>query len=260
MSIKAQADLASPLSDDDLYRYSRQILLPEIDVLGQQKLLRARVLIVGAGGLGCPVALYLAGSGIGHLTVCDSDSLDLSNLQRQIAYSSSDVGVNKAQLLRQRMLALNPTLEIHALDQRLQAEMLIEEVKKADLVIDASDNFATRFALNDACSAEKKPLISGAAIRLQGQISVFRLDLGRGPCYRCLYNEEAEASRESCNTDGILGPIVGIIGSLQALEAIKILTATGDTLAGRLLIFSAISTAWRTVMLHRDPACQVCAE
>lgn len=246
--------------DDDLHRYSRQLLLPEIDLTGQQKLLQARVLVVGAGGLGCPVALYLAGSGVGHLTICDSDSLDLSNLQRQIAYCTSEVGTNKALLLKNRVLALNPTIEIQALDQRLEEEMLTEQVRRADLVIDASDNFATRFALNSACFAAKKPLVCGAAIGLHGQISVFRLDLGHGPCYSCLYSEEADADNDSCSTHGILAPIVGVIGSLQALEAIKILTGMGDSLAGRLLIFSALATSWRTVVLHKDPYCKTCRD
>lgn len=248
------------LNDDDLYRYSRQMLLPDMDIEGQRKLLRSKVLIVGAGGLGCPAALYLAGSGVGHITVCDSDSVDLSNLQRQIAYSTAEIGENKARLLVQRMRALNPSIQAHALELRLRKENLQEQVRQADIVIDASDNFLTRFALNDACFAEKKPLVSGAAIRLQGQISVFHFDLSHSPCYRCLYNDEADAPGETCSASGILGPIVGVIGSLQALEAIKILAGIGDTLAGRLLIFAADSLAWRTLTLHKDPSCKLCGQ
>lgn len=259
MSTTLQARLPT-LNDDDLYRYSRQMLLPDMDIEGQRKLLRSKVLIVGAGGLGCPAALYLAGSGVGHITVCDSDSVDLSNLQRQIAYSTAEIGENKARLLVQRMRALNPSIQSHALELRLREESLQEQVRQADVVIDASDNFLTRFALNDACFAEKKPLVSGAAIRLQGQISVFRLDLSHSPCYRCLYNDEVDAPVETCSASGILGPIVGVIGSLQALEAIKILAGIGDTLAGRLLVFTADSLAWRTLTLRKDPSCKLCGQ
>lgn len=245
------------LDDHQLLRYSRHILLPQFDVAGQQRVSAARVLVVGIGGLGSPVALYLAAAGVGQLVLADHDRVDVTNLQRQIVYTSDDVGQFKVDAARVRLQQLNPLINIATVAERLQGEPLQQQVAQADLVIDASDNFATRFALNAACVHARKPLVSGAAIRMEGQVAVFTNTGHDSPCYRCLYRDENEAA-EACSQSGVLGPVVGIIGSMQALEALKILAGIGASLAGRLLLFDAQRLEWRTLTLRRDPHCPVC--
>jgi adenylyltransferase/sulfurtransferase len=245
------------MDDNQLLRYSRQILLPRIGTEGQQALLDARVLIVGAGGLGSPAALYLAAAGVGQLVIADDDKVDLSNLQRQILHRHSDIGKPKVDSAKDTLSALNPDVEITALHTRLQGELLKTETARADLVVDASDNFDTRFAVNRACVETATPLVSGAAVRMEGQVSVFLPNDPDSPCYHCLYRE-GEDPEQTCADNGVLSPIVGIIGSIQALEAIKVLLKLGDTLCGRLLVFDGLYNEWRSMKLRRDPACPVC--
>ncbi|MFZ5593599.1 MAG: HesA/MoeB/ThiF family protein [Pseudomonadota bacterium] len=246
------------MNDEQLTRYSRHILLPQIDFAGQEKLLHSRVLVVGMGGLGSPLGMYLASSGVGHIVICDDDRVDLSNLQRQIIHRTADIGRNKVDSACDTMLAINPGIEISVVRARLAGEALAGQVRLADVVVDACDNFATRFALNEACVAEARPLVSGSVIRTEGQVTVFRADRPGGPCYRCLYKESEEAA-ESCAESGVLAPVAGIIASIQAVETLKILLDAGDTLAGRLLLLDALAMTWRTVRLARDPACPVCS-
>jgi len=246
------------MDDAELLRYSRQILLPELGIEGQERLRASRVLIVGLGGLGSPVAMYLAAAGVGHLVLSDHDTVDLSNLQRQIVHGLGDLGRAKVVSARETLKELNPLVEVTPLSQRLQGELLLRQVRLADAVVDATDNFATRFLLNETCVALRKPLVSGAAIRMQGQVSVFNLHPGESPCYRCLYPEQAEPE-ESCTETGILAPLVGIIGSIQALETIKVLTGIAEPLDGRVLLLDARSMDWHTVALRRSPDCPVCS-
>ena len=241
------------MHDDQLLRYSRQIMLPQIDVAGQERLLAATALLIGLGGLGSPAAMYLAAAGMGHLILVDDDTVDLSNLQRQILHGTPDIGRPKTASAADSLRRLNPDVKLTLIDRRLEGEALREQVRRADVVLDGSDNFATRFAVNDACVAEGVPLVSGAAIRMEGQVSVFRND-GTGPCYRCLYTDEGELDT-ACSTNGVLAPVVGIIGSIQATEALKLLTGIGDTLHGRLLLLDALHMDWRTLKLKPDPAC-----
>lgn len=246
------------MNDTQLLRYSRQILLPQIDVAGQQQLLQSRVLIIGVGGLGSPVALYLAAAGIGHLTLVDDDQVDLTNLQRQIIYETRHLHCDKTIAAQEKLHALNPDIRIVTYDKKLVGETLRTQVKIADLVIDCSDNFETRFALNAACVVAKKPLISGAALGFEGQISVFLLNQNTSPCYHCLY-EESKETEESCQQTGVIAPLVGIIGSMQAIEAIKILLDIGQSLCGKLLLLNAQTLQWRTLKLSQDPDCPVCS-
>jgi adenylyltransferase/sulfurtransferase len=246
------------MNDDQLLRYSRQIMLPAIGIEGQERLLASRVLIIGLGGLGSPVAMYLAAAGVGHLVLVDFDRVDLSNLQRQIAHTTDRIGEPKVASARESLLALNPECRVETIDQMLEDEALAAEVAKADLVIDCCDNFATRFAINAACVAAETPLVSGAAIRMEGQVSVFNGQPG-GPCYRCLYSDEGTED-ETCSENGVLAPLVGIIGSVQATEAIKVLTGAGETLSGRLLILDALRMEWRNLKLKADPNCPVCGK
>jgi adenylyltransferase/sulfurtransferase len=245
------------MNDEQLQRYSRQILLPQIGLEGQQKLLDSRVLIVGLGGLGSPLAMYLAAAGVGHLVIADYDKVDLSNLQRQIIHRTSDVGRNKTDSACDALLALNPGTQVTAINERLTPGRLAAEIFQADVVADASDNFATRFALNAACVQTKKPLVSGAAIRMEGQAAVFDLRRDDSPCYRCLYRDEP-GEEEGCAQLGVLAPLVGIIGALQAVEVIKLLLNIGVTLTGRLLLLDASTMEWRGVKLSKDPDCPVC--
>ncbi|OGI49468.1 MAG: hypothetical protein A3B81_01270 [Candidatus Muproteobacteria bacterium RIFCSPHIGHO2_02_FULL_65_16] len=244
------------MDDNQLLRYCRHILLPQVDIAGQEKLLRARVLVIGLGGLGSPVAMYLAASGVGRLVIVDHDRVDLTNLQRQIVHTTDAIGADKTASARRALLALNPEIEVTAINKKLDDRELAEQVRLADAVVDASDNFATRFAVNQACVREKRPLISGAVIRFEGQVSVFRPDRG-GPCYRCLYQETQEPA-ERCAETGIFAPVAGVIGSIQAAETLKVLLDIGRTLEGRLLLLDATSMEWRTIELRRDPACPVC--
>jgi adenylyltransferase/sulfurtransferase len=247
------------MDDKQLLRYSRHILLPQMGIDGQQKLLDARVLIVGLGGLGSPVAMYLAASGVGHLVIVDRDRVELSNLQRQIVHTTNAIGIDKSASAQQTLQALNPDIQITTFNKILNADELTEQVRQADAVVDASDNFATRFGLNRICVEQKKPLISGAVIRMEGQVTTFRADLPDSPCYRCLYKDMDEIA-ETCSETGVLAPVAGIIGSIQATETLKVLTGVGQTLNGRLLILDAQTMEWREIRLRRDPLCPVCGE
>ena len=228
------------MNDNQLLRYSRQIMLPLCDIEGQQKLLAAKILIVGAGGLGSPAAMYLAAAGIGSITIYDDDEVELSNLQRQIAHHTSDIGTDKVISTRETLNKLNPDIKVKAVKQRLAGEQLNVEVKAADLVLDCSDNFSTRFAINKACVNHQTPLVSGAAIRFEGQVSVFTPGKNNSPCYNCLYSSEGE-ELQNCSTNGVIAPITGIIGSIQALEAMKLMMTIGETLTGRLLILDGLT-------------------
>ncbi|MDH0293009.1 molybdopterin-synthase adenylyltransferase MoeB [Pseudomonas sp. GD04087] len=245
------------LSDNELLRYSRQILLPQIDVDGQLRLKDSRVLIVGLGGLGAPVALYLAAAGVGELHLADFDTVDLTNLQRQIIHDTDSVGVSKVDSAIARLTAINPDVKLVAHRQALDADSLDAAVAAVDLVLDCCDNFGTREAVNAACVAAKKPLASGAAIRLEGQLSVFDPRREESPCYHCLYGHGSEAEL-TCSEAGVVGPLVGLVGSLQALEALKLLAGFGEPLVGRLLLIDALGTRFRELRVKRDPQCAVC--
>ncbi|GAB4346727.1 MAG: molybdopterin-synthase adenylyltransferase MoeB [Gammaproteobacteria bacterium] len=239
-----------------MLRYCRQIMLPQVEYDGQQKLLDSHALIIGAGGLGSPVALYLAAAGVGRITLVDFDTVDLSNLQRQILHTSSDVGRLKVESGRDTLRRINPEVEVIPVAERLEGEALRERVDQADVVIDASDNFATRFLLNDTCWAAGKPLVSGAAIRLEGQVTVYDPRRADSPCYRCLYRDENELE-ERCSETGVFTPVVGMIGTTQAAEALKLLLGLGEPLVGRLLLLDVRTLEWRSVKLKRDPRCPV---
>ncbi|MBI3562129.1 MAG: molybdopterin-synthase adenylyltransferase MoeB [Gammaproteobacteria bacterium] len=245
------------MDDQQLLRYSRHILLPQIDALGQQRLLNSSALIVGLGGLGSPLAMYLASSGVGHLILADGDNVDITNLQRQIIHGSADIGKPKAHSAQQRLQLINPEIRITPVAQRLDDNALRHYVSHVDIVIDGSDNFTTRFAVNRACVAAKKPLVSGAAIRFEGQLSVFDPRIEGSPCYHCLYRE-GSGEEMRCSENGILAPLVGLIGSLQAIEAIKVLLGIGEPLVGKLLLVDALSMELRTIKLRQDPQCGVC--
>lgn len=246
------------MDDAQLLRYGRQILLTPVGIEGQQKLLAARVLIIGMGGLGSPVAMYLAASGVGQIVLVDHDRVELSNLQRQIVHTTESLGVAKVDSARKTLSALNPEVRIETIGHKLDDQELLREVARADAVVDASDNFATRFALNRACVTLKKPLVSGAVVRLEGQIGVFRPDRPDSPCYACLYRDTDAEDGELCSQFGVLAPVVGIIGSIQATETIKVLLDVGETLTGRVLLLDALTMEWRTIKLRKDPACPVC--
>ena len=245
------------MKDEQLLRYSRQIMLPQMDVAGQQKLIDATVLIVGMGGLGCPAAMYLAAAGVGHLIIADDDLVELTNLQRQVAHSQSMIGEPKVVSAQQTLLGLNPDLKITALQKRLEGSELSEAVGQADLIVDACDNFTTRFAINSACIEHGKPLVSGAAIRMEGQVTVFDSRNPTSPCYQCLYSQ-GDDENASCSENGVMAPLVGIIGAVQAMEAIKLLTGIGESLTGRLLLLDASTLQWREMRLPRDSSCGAC--
>ncbi|MFK5914534.1 MAG: molybdopterin-synthase adenylyltransferase MoeB [Woeseiaceae bacterium] len=244
------------MNDAQLLRYSRQIMLPQIDVQGQEKLLASRVLILGLGGLGSPIAMYLAAAGIGHLVIIDDDVVELSNLQRQIVHSTKDIGRSKVESAKQTLHELNADIKVDTFSQRLNEKELGNEVAAADIVIDGTDNFSSRFLLNSLCVKNKTPLISGAAIRMEGQVSVFN-NTETSPCYRCLYKDEGELDT-SCSNNGVLSPVVGIIGSVQATEAIKIILNIGESLDGKLLMLDALHMEWRSLKLKKDPHCPIC--
>lgn len=248
------------MNDNDLLRYSRHILLDGFDVDGQQKLCDSTALIVGLGGLGCPVALYLAASGVGHLVLADFDVVDISNLQRQIAHTETNIGVSKVESAKRAALAINSTIRITTLNQALDADSLLDQVSQADVVIDCSDNFVTRFAINAACVKAAKPLVSGAAIRSEGQVAVFDGARGDAPCYRCLYSDDVDSEQLACSEAGVLSPLVGVIGTMQALEAVKLLSGFGTTLRGKLLVFDAGTAEWRQLKLAKDAGCPVCGD
>lgn len=245
------------LTDQELLRYSRQILLQQVDIDGQLKLKSSKVLIVGLGGLGSPVALYLAAAGVGELHLADFDSVDLTNLQRQVIHDTSSVGMSKVDSALSRLQAINPEITLIAHRTALDADSLAQAVAAVDLVLDCCDNFATREAVNVACVAARKPLVSGAAIRLEGQLSVFDSRQPQSPCYHCLYGHGSDDAL-TCSEAGVIGPLVGLVGSLQALEALKVLAGFGEPLIGRLLLIDALGTRFRELRVKRDPACSVC--
>lgn len=245
------------MDDKKLLRYSRQIMLPKLDIGGQENLLKSHVLLIGVGGLGSAVAMYLAAGGVGTLTLVDDDDVDLSNLQRQIIHSTGAIGLPKVDSAKQKLHGLNPDIEVIALNRRLNDEELAACVRRADVVVDASDNFATRFQINSICVQEGRQLVSGAAIRMEGQLSVFAGHLDDMPCYRCLYRDETELAA-SCSETGVLAPLVGIIGSMQAVETMKLLVPMGQSLLGRLLVLDAMTMELRSLRLSKDPACPVC--
>lgn len=244
------------MEDEQLLRYSRQIMLPQVDAAGQQKLLASRVVIFGMGGLGSPLAMYLAAAGVGHLVIVDHDTVELSNLQRQIIHSSESVGQSKVDSATQQINKLNPETRVTRYAKKLDADLLENEITKADIVVDGTDNFAARFEINAYCVKHNTPLVSGAAIRMEGQVSVFNLTK-QSPCYRCLYKDEGELDT-TCSSNGVLAPVVGIIGSIQATEVIKVLLNIGETLDGKLLLLDALHMEWRSLKLKKDPACPVC--
>jgi molybdopterin-synthase adenylyltransferase len=247
------------VDDQQLLRYSRHILLDEVGIEGQERLRAAHALIVGAGGLGCPAALYLAASGVGKLTIADPDKVDLTNLQRQILYRTDSVGARKVDAARAALNALNPEVVIVPLAQRLDGKSLDPLVEASDVVLDCSDNFATRHALNRACVKARKPLVSGAAIRFDAQVAVFDLRKSDAPCYACLFPEDGAVEEVQCSTMGVFAPLTGVVGALQAMEAAKVLLGAGETLNGKLLLLDAKQSEWRTVRVTRDPDCGVCA-
>jgi adenylyltransferase/sulfurtransferase len=247
------------MKDDELLRYSRHILLPEVDISGQEKLLASSALIVGMGGLGCPVAMYLAASGVGHLGLADFDRVDLSNLQRQIAHGTQSIGKLKVESARETIAELNPDTRITCIEDKLSGKVLEENVAAFDIVLDCSDNFLTRFAVNTACVTTGTPLVSGAAIQLEGQVMVMNPADPNSPCYQCLY-DEADDSQFSCSENGVLAPVTGIIGAIQATEALKLIAGFGDLLSGYLLLLDAKTMQWQKFKLPRNPHCAICGD
>lgn len=245
------------MDDSQRTRYSRQVRLPQIGEAGQQKLLDARVLVIGMGGLGSPLSLYLAAAGVGHLVISDFDRVDESNLQRQIVHAESSVGESKASSARQRLLALNPRVVVDAIDYELDDDELDQQVMHADVVVDCTDNFTSRFVLNRACIARRTPLVSAAAIRFEAQLSTFDSRREDSPCYRCLY-PDTSVEGATCAAEGVVAPLVGIVGSLQAAETMKLITGAGEVLCGRLLLIDALSMEFQTMRLKRNPHCPDC--
>lgn len=248
------------LDDAQLMRYARHILLDEYGIEAQEKISAARVLIVGAGGLGSPAAYYLAAAGVGQITLVDDDEVDLSNLQRQILHNSARVGLNKAQSGQMTLQELNPLIQIEPLAQRLSDEDLDRLMPQHDLVLDCTDNFATRHAINRAAVRYQVPIVSGAGIRFSGQISVYDLRNDQAPCYHCLFPEADDVQELRCATTGVLGPLVGMVGCIQAAEALKVLGGFGEPLVGRLLSVDALTMQWHTVRFRKDPHCLVCSK
>ncbi|WP_018412308.1 HesA/MoeB/ThiF family protein [Methyloversatilis thermotolerans] len=247
------------MNDEQLLRYSRHILLDPIGIEGQERLLASRALVVGAGGLGCPAALYLAAAGVGTIVIADDDEVDLTNLQRQILHREHSVGRPKVDSARDALRELNPGCEVIPLKMRLTGDALMEQIAAADVVLDCSDNFATRHAINRGCVQTGTPLVSGAAIRFDGQIAVFDSRDDDAPCYHCLFPEADDVEEVRCAVMGVFAPLTGIVGTLQAAEALKLLARTGRSLAGRLLLLDALSMEWRSIGVPRDPGCAVCA-
>ena len=247
------------MDDQQLMRYSRQIMLPQVDLAGQERLLSSRALILGLGGLGSPVAMYLAAAGVGHLELVDFDTVDLSNLQRQIAHTTAGIGELKVESAAARLRALNPEVAIDCRAEELDDAALAEAIERADVVLDCSDNFAIRFRLNRLCAHHGTPLVSGAAVRMEAQVAVYPYT-PESACYRCLYKDEAAEVDMTCSENGVLAPLVGIVGSIQATEALKLLVGMGQPLAGRLLIIDALAGEFRTLKLRPDPDCPVCGQ
>lgn len=247
------------MNDNQLLRYSRHILLPQIAYEGQEALTQSHALIVGAGGLGAPSALYMAAGGVGTLTICDFDVVDLTNLQRQIIHTTQSVGINKAVSAKQSLQAINPEVVVNTVQEKSTEAAMSKLVKDADVVLDCSDNFATRYALNRLCFEHQKPLVSGAAIGFEGQVTVYDFRHPQSPCYHCLFPDDGSETDMRCSENGVFSPLVGMIGTTQAAEAMKLLMNIGTSLQGRLMLLDALNMEWRTIKLSKDPACKVCA-
>lgn len=245
------------MNDDQLLRYSRQIMLPQIDLEGQEKLNAARVLIIGVGGLGSPVSMYLATSGIGKLVLCDHDVVDLTNLQRQIVHDTPKVGQPKVDSAAETLRRLNPEITVETIPAKLDAAALLAQMQQVDVVVDCTDNLDTRLLINQVAVAARKPLVSAAAIRWEGQISVFQPWLGENPCYHCFYGKVGGIA-QTCSENGVVGPLLGILGSMQALEVIKLVVGNGETLTGKVMLFDGQALEWVSFKLPRDPSCPVC--
>lgn len=248
------------MNDQQLLRYSRHILLPQIAYEGQEKLALSHALIVGAGGLGSPTALYLGAGGVGKLTICDFDDVDLTNLQRQVIHATQSVGINKAVSAQKSLQAINPEITVIPIPRKSTEEEFTALAREADVVIDCSDNFRTRYTLNSICFNLKKPLVSGAAIGFEGQITVFDFRHADSPCYHCLFPDMGEDGEMRCAENGVFAPLVGMIGTTQAAEAMKLLLGIGESLQGRLLLLDSLAMEWRSIKLKRDPACTVCSK
>ncbi len=246
------------LNDAQLLRYSRHILLPEVGIDGQARIAGTSVLVVGAGGLGCPVALYLGAAGVGRLVLADGDTVDLTNLQRQIGHATASVGVNKAESLAASVRAINPEIDVYPIPHVLTGGALREAVAAVDLVVDACDNFATRHAVNRVCVAQRKPLVSGAAIGFSGQVAVYQPGRADSPCYHCLFPDATGEPEVRCAEAGVFAPLVGVVGAMQAIEALKLAAGVGETLTGRLLLWDGLHADVRVMKVPRDPACPVC--
>ena len=248
------------MNDDQLLRYSRHILLPEVGVEGQEAITSSRMLVVGAGGLGSPASMYLAAAGVGEIVLCDGDTVDLTNLQRQILHVAESVGMNKAESGRDALARVNPETRVSVVASRLSGEALEEQVAGVDVVLDCTDNFTTRHAINRACVKHRKPLVSGAAVRFDGQITVFDLRQPGSACYHCLFPEGEDVAEMRCAVTGIFAPLTGIIGAMQAAEALKLVVGCGDPLVGKLWLLDGLEMSWRQVRYGRDPGCAVCGQ
>ena len=246
------------MNDNQLLRYSRHILLPQIAYEGQERLTESHALIVGAGGLGSPAALYMAAGGVGALTICDFDAVDLTNLQRQIIHTTESVGINKAVSAKRTLNAINPDAVVNTVQDKSTEDAFEKLIAPADVVLDCSDNFATRYALNRLCFKLKKPLVSGAAIGFEGQVTVFDFRHQASPCYHCLFPDDGSETEMRCSENGVFSPLVGMIGTTQAAEAMKLLMGIGQSLEGRLLLLDALNMEWRTIKLGKDHQCAVC--
>lgn len=247
------------MQDKQLLRYSRQLMLPQIEIDGQEKLSKASVLILGIGGLGSPVSMYLAAAGVGTLCLCDDDKVEISNLQRQIVHHTNNINKEKVLSAQEQLIKINPDVNIKTLPYRLDEAELLEQVQQADVVVDATDNLESRFAINKACVAAKKPLASGAAVRWEGQVSVYQPYLEGMPCYHCFYGNVGSVDM-SCSTNGVVGSLLGVIGSMQATEVIKLITGAGETLTGRVQLFDALNMEWTQIELPKHPNCPVCGK
>ena len=245
------------MNDQELLRYSKQIMLPQIDVEGQQKIIDSTMLIIGMGGLGSPTALYLAAAGVGHIIIADFDQVELSNLQRQIIHRTSDIGDDKVNSAKSKLLELNPNIKVTIANELVHTDNLSSLIKDVDIVLDGTDNFESRFEINKACVEFQKPLVSAAVIRLEGQISVFKGYEKDQPCYQCLYSEEG-SGRENCVENGVLAPVAGLIGTIQALQAIKVLLNLGEQLCGVLMLVDALDLSFRKVKIVKDSECPIC--
>lgn len=246
------------VTDEQLLRYSRHILLDALGIEGQERILASHAVVVGAGGLGSPAALYLASAGVGRITLVDGDTVDFTNLQRQILHTMERVGMAKVLSGKAALAAINPEVRVEPLDERLSGERLDSLIAGADIVLDCTDNFATRHAINRACFRHRKPLVSGAAIRFDGQLSVYDLRREGSPCYHCLFPEGEDAEEVRCSVMGVFAPLTGIVGTMQAAEALKLLAGIGESLSGRLLLIDSLEMQWRTVNFRQDPLCAVC--